>query len=214
MSIIEQLGVPEIIFWDFDGVIKDSVDVKTKAFMQLFANHGSEIEEKVRIHHEANGGMSRFKKIPVYLQYAGETVTDSRVTELCDAFGKLVFKNVVECAWVAGANEYLQQNRYAQHFYLISATPTEELKSIVAELGITNCFSAIYGAPVTKADAIRSILQQQGIMPFRTVMIGDATADLDAALENDVTFILRKHSSNGSLVAGFKGHIINDITEL
>ncbi len=195
-------------------MIKDSVDVKTKAFMQLFSSYGPEVEEKVWIHHEANGGMSRFKKMPVYLQYAGETVTESRVTELCDAFGKLVFKNVVDCAWVKGAKEYLEQNRYSQNFYLVSATPTEELKNIVHELGITNCFSAIYGAPTTKTDAIQMILQQKEVLPSHAVMIGDARADLDAAVANDVPFILRKHSSNQSLVSGFTGYIINDITEL
>ena len=182
--------------------------------MQLFSSYGPEVEEKVRIHHEANGGMSRFKKMPIYLHYAGETFTESRVTELCDAFGKLVFKNVVDCAWVKGAKEYLEQNRYSQNFYLVSATPTEELKNIVHELGITNCFSAIYGAPTTKTDTIQMILQQKEVLPSHAVMIGDAWADLDAALTNNVPFILRRHSSNQSLVAGFLGHIINDITEL
>lgn len=182
--------------------------------MQLFSSYGSETEEKVLVHHKANGGMSRYKKMPVYLQYAGETVTESRVNELCDSFGKLVFENVVDCAWVDGAKEYLEENRYSQDFYLVSATPTEELKNIVHELGIINCFSAIYGAPTSKTDTIQMILQQKAIQPYHTVMIGDAQADMDAAVANDVPFILRKHSSNQSLFTGFTGHVINDITEL
>jgi phosphoglycolate phosphatase-like HAD superfamily hydrolase len=214
MSIINQLGVPQIIFWDFDGVIKESVDVKTKAFMQLFSKYGPQVVEKVRIHHEANGGMSRFKKMPIYLKYAGETVTDSHVSKLCEAFGKLVFKNVLDCSWVDGAKDYLEQNRFEQRFYLVSATPIEELKSILTELGIINSFLGIYGAPVAKTDAIRAILQKEAIMPSHTVMIGDAQADLDAAVANNVPFILRRHATNASLIACFKGPIINDITEL
>jgi phosphoglycolate phosphatase-like HAD superfamily hydrolase len=214
LSIIEKLGIPKIIFWDFDGVIKDSVDVKTKAFMHLFESYGSDVVERIRIHHEANGGMSRFKKFPIYLQYARKKVTDSRVNELCEMFGKLVFKNVVDCPWVDGAKDYLLQNRYEQDFYLVSATPTDELKSILVDLGIIKCFLAVYGAPAKKTDTIKMILKKNAILPFNSVMIGDAKADMDAAFLNDVPFILRKHSSNQSLVDDFSGHIINDITEL
>ena len=61
----------KILFWDFDGVIKDSVEVKTQAFFQLFEPFGELVAEKVRKHHEAHGGMSRFDKFPIYLQWAG-----------------------------------------------------------------------------------------------------------------------------------------------
>ncbi len=49
-----------VIFWDFDGVIKDSVGVKIKAFFQLFEPFGFVVAERVRQHHEANGSMSYF----------------------------------------------------------------------------------------------------------------------------------------------------------
>ncbi|MEC7219091.1 MAG: hypothetical protein VXW29_01645, partial [SAR324 cluster bacterium] len=32
----------KLIFWDFDGVIKDSVPLKTEAFDQLFCEYGEE----------------------------------------------------------------------------------------------------------------------------------------------------------------------------
>lgn len=49
------------IFWDFDGVIAESVNVKTEAFYNLYLPYGIEIAEKVRRHHLDNGGMSRFE---------------------------------------------------------------------------------------------------------------------------------------------------------
>lgn len=36
------------IFWDFDGVIAESVNVKTEAFYNLYLPYGIEIAEKVR----------------------------------------------------------------------------------------------------------------------------------------------------------------------
>ena len=41
----------EVIFWDFDGVIKDSVSVKAEAFKILFSEYGREIVQKVVNHH-------------------------------------------------------------------------------------------------------------------------------------------------------------------
>ncbi|MBD75016.1 MAG: haloacid dehalogenase, partial [Rickettsiales bacterium] len=37
----------KIIFWDFDGVIKESVSVKSDAFEKLFQPFGIEIAKKV-----------------------------------------------------------------------------------------------------------------------------------------------------------------------
>jgi|TARA_Y100000310_G_C20511448_1_gene729077 beta-phosphoglucomutase-like phosphatase (HAD superfamily) len=33
----------KVIFWDFDGVIKDSVNVKTRAFEKLFLPFGENV---------------------------------------------------------------------------------------------------------------------------------------------------------------------------
>ena len=54
------------IIFDFDGVIAESVQVKTDAFAALYAVNGKDIVKKVINHHEANGGMSRFEKIKHY----------------------------------------------------------------------------------------------------------------------------------------------------
>ena len=71
-----------IVFWDFDGVIKDSVEVKAAAFERLFLPYGAEIARRVRQHHEAHGGMSRFDKVPLYLAWVMEYLKLSRQTEI------------------------------------------------------------------------------------------------------------------------------------
>ena len=37
----------EAIFWDFDGVIADSVDVKTRAFEEMFTPYGEAVLKQV-----------------------------------------------------------------------------------------------------------------------------------------------------------------------
>ena len=79
-----------LIFWDFDGVVKDSLDIKSLSFENLFLPFGTEIASRVRIHHERNGGVSRFEKIPLYLQWAGQPPSPLQVNEFCDKFVKSV----------------------------------------------------------------------------------------------------------------------------
>ena len=44
----------QAVFFDFDGVILDSVNVKTHAFSQMFRKYGPEIEESVVRYHLEN----------------------------------------------------------------------------------------------------------------------------------------------------------------
>jgi len=54
------------IIFDFDGVIVESVQVKTDAFAEIYNPFGKEIVQKVVKHHKANGGISRFEKFELY----------------------------------------------------------------------------------------------------------------------------------------------------
>ena len=49
------------IIFDFDGVIAESVDVKTEAFKELFKAYPDKVKAIADFHID-NGGMSRFDK--------------------------------------------------------------------------------------------------------------------------------------------------------
>lgn len=52
--------------FDFDGVIKDSINVKTKAFLKIYEKEGQEIAQQVKKYHLNNGGVTRIKKFQYY----------------------------------------------------------------------------------------------------------------------------------------------------
>jgi len=201
-----------LIFWDFDGVVKDSIEVKTQAFVKLFQPFGDTIAERVKNHHEAHGGMSRFEKLPLYLQWAGKDPSESRVSDFCDQFGQLVLQGVIDASWVSGAEAFLRTNPYQQTFVLVSATPQDELEKILSALDLARCFAEVFGAPARKQDAIRKILATRGLDPHDCLMIGDARADLDAAEANQVPFLLRRHKTNCNVFADYSGPSIEDFT--
>ena len=66
--------------FDFDGVIADSVQVKTSAFAELYRPFGNDVIQKVILHHEANGGISRFEKIKIYHEsFLNRSINDKEI---------------------------------------------------------------------------------------------------------------------------------------
>lgn len=205
------LSAAHVVFWDFDGVIKDSIDVKTAAFVELFRPHGETVVERVRRHHEMNGGISRFDKIPLYLRWAGITPDDRLVADYCERFSQLVFHAVIAAPWVLGVREYLVSNRSRQHFVLVTATPQQEIQAILRTLDILSCFEACHGAPTPKGVAVAQALQRLKIPPDLAILVGDTETDLRAAVQNKVSFLLRSTPYNANLRSTYAGLVFETL---
>jgi phosphoglycolate phosphatase-like HAD superfamily hydrolase len=204
----------DVIFWDFDGVIKESVSVKTDAYVELFSPYGGGVCKQVKKHHLANGGMSRYHKIPLYLKWAGLEQSGAEVQNFCDKFSGIVKDKVIASAWVPGVEEFLQNNKENHIFVLVSATPQSELQDICKSLKLTGVFSKIYGAPYNKAESIRTSMNDYKIPSSACIMIGDAQADIDAAQHNDIDFIFRRHKENLKLNINTNIQTIENFNEL
>jgi phosphoglycolate phosphatase-like HAD superfamily hydrolase len=201
------------IFWDFDGVIKESVEVKAQAYEQLFRSHGEDIAVRVRSHHEAHAGVSRFEKVPRYLEWAGERPTTERIQEYCRRFSQLAKQGVIDAPWVPGVEDLLRKNPYNQVFVLVTATPQEEIQEILVALNISSCFSEVYGAPLSKQDAIRVTLDRNQFDPNGCLVIGDARADWEASQANQVSFLLRRHETNRIVFNDYLGESVTDFID-
>lgn len=184
------------IFWDFDGVIKDSVEIKSDAYEQLFESFGDGVAQKVRAHHEANGGMSRFDKLPIYLEWSGQTLSQMLINEYSEKFSSLVKQKVIGSDWVPGVYDYIQSHSQNQLFFLVTATPQSEIEEILCLLQMQQHFCKIIGAPTKKKDAISMLLTEYSIKVEQAVMIGDSSSDYEAALANHVPFVLRRTDLN------------------
>lgn len=214
MTPRELFSQARLVFWDFDGVIKDSVEVKGKAFAQLFNSASPELVSRILAHHEANGGMSRYEKIPLYMQWSGEFPTENKVLDLCKKMESLVTEAVISSPWVVGVERVLRKNSYEQRFAVVSATPCGELTYVLQRLDLVGCFIAIHGAPTPKAEAIATTMQEQRLVPEDCLMIGDAQADLDSARVNGIPFLLRQHEENTDVIKNFKGISISNFEHI
>ena len=106
----DQRGIRAVVF-DFDGVILESADVKTEAFGELYAEHGPEVVDRVRAHHLANVGISRFKKFAWIAEHVlGQPLSDDDSAALGRRFTDLALEKVLE----SGAHRHVvleQQTR-------------------------------------------------------------------------------------------------------
>ena len=189
-----------LIFWDFDGVIKESVSIKTDAYIKIFEPYGKNIQDLVKNHHETNGGVSRFEKIPFYFkEYVGKSLTDNEAKSYYDKFSSLVLELVINSSWVPGVNTYLKAKYKKQHFILVTGTPEDEINIILKRLFLGVYFKKVFGAPMSKIEAVRISLDKFDIRPDKTVFIGDSSSDMEAAQVNNVPFLLRRTTKNKNL---------------
>jgi phosphoglycolate phosphatase-like HAD superfamily hydrolase len=211
--VAQCLSEASLIFWDFDGVIKESVDVKTLAYENLFRPYGNKIASRVRHHHEVNGGISRFDKIPLYLEWAGESSIPEKIELFCELFSQNVVQAVIDSPWVPGVRRYLLNHCTDQHFILVSATPEDEIKQILQSLKLSHCFQEIFGAPNMKGHVIETALERLSCLPHDALMVGDSESDLSAAQANAVPFLLRRTSLNARLQASYQGPMFDDLND-
>jgi phosphoglycolate phosphatase-like HAD superfamily hydrolase len=206
--------VIKAIFFDFDGVIVESVDIKTNAFAKLFENEGYDAVQKIVDYHVRNAGVSRYDKFRyIYQEILKRYLSDNEFEMLCDQFANIVVDEVVKAPYVKGAREFL--GRYASEYkcFVVSATPQKEIEDIIQKRGISHFFSAIYGAPIKKSDAVRDILVKKDIKHISAVYIGDAISDYNAAKDNVINFIARI-KNNESIFADIDCIKVKDLTNL
>lgn len=184
------MGISTIIF-DFDGVILESVSIKSEAFKKLFSFVPDHVDEIVGFHIE-NGGMSRFEKFQyIYKNIIKEDLTDEQFQFLSEQFTQLVLENILNAPFVEGARSFLERYHSKLHLYIVSATPDDELKFIVKKRQLEPYFKGVYGSPTKKYDNIKTILDTNNQPKDSMVYVGDAINDWQAAQSAGIAFIAR-----------------------
>ncbi len=187
MRINKILSSFEVIFWDFDGTIKDTNDIKASAFESLFRSYGINVSKKVRNHHIENGGVSRYKKLSLYLKWVG--VNDQRVIdEYAVRFSKKIVDKIIKSKWIKEVGRYIFKNNIKQKFVVVTATPQKEIEYIVKHIGMSNVFDSIYGYPMTKHSAIKDYIIKNNIKNNECIMIGDSEQDKTASELANINF--------------------------
>lgn len=186
------MGAYDAVFFDFDGVLAESSDIKTVAFVEMYKEHGPEVVEQAVAHHLEHGGISRRQKIRhCHRTLLGIEVTSDEMAVLGRRFSVLVEDAVVASDWVAGAREFLDAHCGRLPMFVISGTPEEELKRITARRGMDGYFVSVRGSPPVKEPIIEELLTEHGLLPERVLFVGDTMTDYRAATATGLPFMGR-----------------------
>jgi len=184
------------IIFDFDGVILESCDIKTRAFRELFKSYPYHVNEIVSYHRE-HGGVSRYKKFAYfYEEILKQPLEEGELEELGDRFSNLVLDEIRKCDFVPGAHEFLKKYSKKLRLFVASGTPEQELRAIVKERGLEAYFTGVYGTPATKSEIIKKILNEECLKKDEVIFVGDSETDYKEALKAGVPFVARINDSN------------------
>mgnify|MGYP001292250983 CR=1 FL=1 len=203
------------IIFDFDGVISDSVEIKSDAFAKLFYPYGSDIVKKIVAHHKTNGGMSRYEKIKIYHEvYLNKHISEIEISNLADQFSNLVLRKVIDAPYIKGVLKYIQENYKKCKLFISTGTPTSEINTILEAKKIDKYFTDVFGSPEEKTGHLKMILTKYNFEPNELIFYGDSNSDINAANNLRIPFVLISNKSNKKLVKDYKGTIIDNFIGL
>ena len=205
----------QAIFFDFDGVILESVDVKGWAFGKLFEDYPDHVDEIVAYHY-ANGGVSRFDKIRYfYEQLIKKSLSEDHFEELCNKFSNLVFDRVLSCEFVPGAQAYLEAIHKKCLSFVVSGAPHQEIIEITNQKNLSHYFVEVCGSPTKKETWVNALMSKYEIDPQKALFVGDAMSDYEAARINGITFVARVNATNKRVFKGIDMDLeVSDLAQL
>ena len=177
------------IIFDFDGVICDSVNVKTDAFATMYKAYGVEVVAKVIRHHHEHGGISRYEKFRYYhKEFLGVDLTDEEVMIMGNKFSSIALQKVIDSPYLPGVLNFIKKSQQNSDLFICTGTPETEIRIILDKKGLTKYFKGIYGAPKNKADIIQEIIHTYRFSNKELEFYGDAMTDYNAAKATNIKF--------------------------
>jgi len=178
------------IIFDFDGVILNSIPVKTEAFRKLFEAFPKEkVDELIKFHIQ-NGGMSRYKKIEYFFNtLLDEDITEETVIEYAQKYSKITKEKLSQKKYlIEDSVNFIKENYTKYNMHIASGADEKDLKYICKELNLNQYFISINGSPKIKGEIIKNILEKNNYKKEETILIGDSINDYNASNINQIEF--------------------------
>ena len=178
------------IFFDFDGVILDSMPIRDYGFKKIFEKFDNDLLEELIDYHNINGGLSRYVKIKYfYNQLLKKDISEKKISEYADNFSEIMRNELVKKDYlITDTVNFIKNNLLKYNFHIVSGSDEEELKFLCKSLEIFEYFQSINGSPVPKNQLVKKILSINNYDLNTTILIGDSINDYEAAKDNKIDF--------------------------
>lgn len=204
----------DLVVFDCDGVLLDSMGVKIQAFRDWVPEKYAHLREDFM--NIVMGGFGRARLHHVksfYSEIAREEVSPEFIEAEVDRFTGICEPLCATAPWRPGSREFVEACMAAGiPRYVLSGTPQRPLEDMLESTGGTDLFDVIIGSPPAKPESLAGILTETQTAPQRTVFIGDANADQEAALHVGAHFVYFPSEANAPLAP--TPTVVNDLREL
>ena len=203
------------IFFDFDGVLAESVSAKTEAFREMYLSYGEDIADQVVDYHIHHGGISRFEKFKYWEKtFFGKELSEDEVYKMARKFSSLVLEKVVMSEPVQDSLWFLEKYHQKLKFWVITGTPSNEIEIIASKRNIAHFFEGLHGSPENKRYWTEYLIKKHGLYRDETLFLGDATTDLDATQFSKLHFALTDNEENEGMFKDYNGPRFRNFREL
>ncbi len=178
------------ILFDFDGVIIDSMPIKSEAFRKIFEEYDSEAIKTLLDFHNLNGGLSRYVKIKYFFEEVlGIPYEEKDIMRYADKFSEIAKEELNNPEHlISEVVQFIQDNQTKFNFHIVSGADENELKYLCEQLNISDYFKSIHGSPTHKNDLVKQVMKANSYLKSETILIGDSINDLEAAEVNEIGF--------------------------
>lgn len=178
------------IFWDFDGVLMHSNEIRDLGFITTLKDYPEDQVDLLLAFHHQNGGLSRYVKFKYFFENIRmETAEQSRIDELASSFSKIMRTLLVNPDLLIKENmHFIETNCERFNMHIVSGSDGTELKYLCEELDILKFFRSVHGSPTPKIQLVADLLSKHNYNTSECILIGDSINDYEAAKENNIFF--------------------------
>ncbi|AXK49278.1 haloacid dehalogenase [Aliarcobacter trophiarum LMG 25534] len=178
------------IIFDFDGVILDSVPIKTEGFKKLFEGFPKNKVKEFIQYHELNGGKSRYIKIKYFFnKLLNENISEDDILKYANRYSLITKEELTNSKYIIEDTvSFINHNYKKYNMHIASGADENDLKYICERLNLTKYFLSITGSPIMKSKIVKNILEMNNYKKEETILIGDSINDYEAAEENHIEF--------------------------
>lgn len=178
------------VFFDCDGVVFASNEIKINAFRKALNNYPEALVEKLIEYHKIHGGISRYEKFEYFF---GRLLKKNGYAKLVENALKLFSKTAVSgyngLKPIPGLLEYIKLLPADCYKYIVSGSDEIELRKVFREKVLNHVFSGIFGSPDRKKDIIAKIIGASKYRSNNMIFFGDSKLDYEAASFNGIPFV-------------------------
>lgn len=182
----------QAIFWDFDGVILNSNEVRDLGFEKVLKNFPQNEVAALLAFHQKNGGLSRYVKFRYFFEEIRneKEVAEDKIQEYANRFSEIMKTLLTDKSLLIQETlSFIKRNYQLIPMIIVSGSDQTELRYLCEKLEIKHFFKRIHGSPKPKMDWVKEILEEEKLAVKECILIGDSVNDYEAAMQNNMAFM-------------------------